>query len=133
MSEALYQKHLNAATQQVRHRDALNRLDDPHQGDSGVVESVSGATNDEGFGEQLPPMVDRIAGVLRSAEREISSFYQAVLRTYGVTQARVAAEDWLELMEHSETPTGDPVRYWRRVTITAADRLATRICNLAEA
>ncbi len=75
-------------------------------------------------------MTDDLALILINAKREIGSFYQAVLKTYGAAEARAAAMDWLDIMESLETLPDKTIRYWRRVTILAADRLATRICSL---
>ncbi len=66
---------------------------------------------------------------LKNAEREISSFYRAVLELHGKQQAQKAARDWIELMEAMTSPMDATIRYWRRVTILAADRLASRICH----
>jgi hypothetical protein len=134
MSDTPDLKNLKDATSEVLQRTVPDRLDDAQQNDSRLAESVSEATDDsEECRDQLSPFAGNITAILRSAEREISSFYQAVLRTYGATQAREAAEDWLESMDHAAAPPDDTIRYWRQVTIAAADRLATRICNVAEA
>ncbi len=66
---------------------------------------------------------------LKNAEKEISSFYRAVLELHGKQQAQDAARDWIELMEAMTSPIDETIRYWRRVTIIAADRLASRICH----
>jgi hypothetical protein len=78
-------------------------------------------------------MTDDLASILANAKREIGSFYQAVLLTYGAAEARAAAKDWLDIMESLETLPNKTGRYWRRVTILAADRLATRVCSLRSA
>lgn len=69
--------------------------------------------------------------ILRSAEKEITSFYGAVWELYGKEQAQKAALDWIEVMEATTTPPDETIAYWRRVTILAADRLASRICHPA--
>lgn len=68
------------------------------------------------------------AVILANAEREIGSFYQAVLLGYGADEANTAMKDWLDIAGHLEPLPDEPIRYWRQVTILAADRLASRIC-----
>jgi hypothetical protein len=61
------------------------------------------------------------------AERELSAFISAVTKSFGPTQARLAAEDWLDesdLMDSSPRPSS---RDWRAVTIAASARLANRL------
>ncbi len=66
---------------------------------------------------------------LKNAEKELSSFYRAVLELHGKEQAQKAARDWIEFLEAMTSPVDETIRYWRRVTILAADRLASRICH----
>jgi hypothetical protein len=76
-----------------------------------------------------PSAAENITAILQRAEHELYSFYHAVLSEYGETEARMAAEDWLEPIEGIQARPDDTVRYWRRLTIAAASRLATRFCN----
>lgn len=78
-------------------------------------------------------MADNMAGMVAKAEREVSSFYQAVLMTYGQDEAMASVRDWLDIMESLESIPDQTIRYWRRVTILAAERLATRICRVQQA
>jgi hypothetical protein len=74
-------------------------------------------------------MADDFILIIRNAEHEISSFYNAVLKTHGAEEAHLATEDWLEVMEDSKAPPDQLPRYWRWITILAAQRLANRICG----
>jgi hypothetical protein len=61
------------------------------------------------------------------AERELSSFINAVTELFGAEQAQVATEDWLEEAELMDSAPRSISRDWRSVTIAAAARLANRI------
>ncbi len=63
---------------------------------------------------------------LAAAERELGAFVTAVRTLFGHAEASRAAEDWIELAEHTATPSADQHPNWRRITIAAASRLATR-------
>ena len=65
------------------------------------------------------------------AERELSSFIAAVTELYGLKQARLAAEDWLEESDLMDRPPRSEVRDWRSVTIAASARLASRVNVIA--
>lgn len=66
------------------------------------------------------------AGLMRSAEQELASFFNAVKQLFGKEQAELSAEDWLhELTEINDLP--DTIRDWRLVTLKASSRLATRV------
>jgi hypothetical protein len=67
------------------------------------------------------------ADLLRTAERELSAFYTAILRRYGPEEARRAAYDWIEEMETMDWPLDGVVPNWRRVSIGAADCVAPRV------
>jgi hypothetical protein len=69
---------------------------------------------------------DKCHEQLVAAERELGAFMTAVRTLFGPTEASRAAEDWIELAEHTEAPSADRHTNWRRVTIAAASRLATR-------
>jgi len=67
-----------------------------------------------------------IADVAKMAERELAAFFNAVRKLFGATQAELAANDWLQELEATDTlPVA--TREWRSITIHAARRLAARI------
>jgi hypothetical protein len=68
-----------------------------------------------------------VADLLRTAERELSAFYAAILRRYGPEEARRAAYDWIEEMETMDWTSDRVVPNWRHVSIVAADYLALRV------
>ncbi|MBV9766417.1 MAG: hypothetical protein JOZ48_16335 [Acidobacteriaceae bacterium] len=51
----------------------------------------------------------------------------AVTELYGPEQARIAAEDWIYRFESTDEPFEFTTGEWRRITIAAASRLATRV------
>ena len=61
------------------------------------------------------------------AERELSSFIEAVTELYGPEQARVSARDWLDESDSMDSPPFSTEREWRAVTIAASARLARRL------
>jgi hypothetical protein len=64
--------------------------------------------------------------LLLEAERQLAAFHQAVLSLHGPEEAQRAAEDWLHELEtraHNE-----PID-WRRISLAAGDRLASRLTN----
>ena len=67
--------------------------------------------------------------ILKNAGQELSSFYQAVAELYGKDQARIAALDWISVIEAMALPIDEAILYCRRVTILAAARLASRTCH----
>jgi hypothetical protein len=68
-----------------------------------------------------------IADLLLTAERELASFYGAIERRYGPEEARKAAHDWIDEVETMDWPEDGILPNWRRVTIVAADCLASRV------
>lgn len=64
---------------------------------------------------------------MRVAGRELGSFISAVTDLYGPEHARIAAEDWLEILESSDRVPDLSARDLRLTTITAAARLANRV------
>jgi hypothetical protein len=68
-----------------------------------------------------------VADLLRTAQRELSAFYTAILRRYGPEEARRAAYDWIEEMETMDWSLDGAVPNWRHVSIVAADHLALRV------
>jgi hypothetical protein len=66
------------------------------------------------------------AGLMSMAERELSAFFNAVTSLFGLEQAKLAAEDWLqELIESDGLPASAPE--WRMVTAKVSTRLASRV------
>ena len=59
--------------------------------------------------------------------RELSAFIAAVSELFGVDEAGVSAEDWLEESELKEISPRSTRRDWRTVTIAASVRLASRL------
>jgi hypothetical protein len=60
------------------------------------------------------------------AERELSAFFTAVNQLFGLEQAELSAEDWLqELIEIDDLPAS--TREWRSITAKASTRLAGRV------
>ncbi len=70
---------------------------------------------------------EHAGSLLHSAEKELAAFSQAVLELFGSEQARLSAEDWIEELELMDLPAGAGSPDWRRLTISAASRLALRV------
>jgi|SRR5271155_2487547 len=68
-----------------------------------------------------------IAAPMIAAEKELASFAGAVEELYGCEQARQSVEDWMEQLDSMDWLQADVVRDWRRLTIAAATRLASRV------
>ena len=79
---------------------------------------------------QEPP-VEPVVEFMTTAERELEAFYEAVFRRYGLNEARMAAQDWIEELETMDWPADWSLPNWRHVTIAAADCLAFRIIGHA--
>ena len=74
--------------------------------------------------------VERVAELMTTAERELVAFYEAVFRQYGLREARMATQDWIEELETMDWPDDcGALPNWRLVTIAAADCLAFRIID----
>jgi hypothetical protein len=67
------------------------------------------------------------AKLMIMAERELGAFISAVTELFGSEQVRLAAEDWLDELELTETLPGLTSRDWRLITISASARLAKRV------
>ena len=61
------------------------------------------------------------------AEHELSSFIAVVISSYGLEQARMSREDWLEEAELIDSPPRSEPRDWHAVTVAASARLAQRV------
>ena len=73
--------------------------------------------------------VERVAEFMTTAERELVAFYEAVFRLYGLKEARMAAQDWIEELKTMDWPADWALPNFRHVTIAAADCLAFRIIH----
>lgn len=62
-----------------------------------------------------------------TAERELAAFYTAVLSRYGPEEARMAACDWIEEAKTMDWTVNGAVPNWCRVSIAAANLLASRV------
>jgi hypothetical protein len=69
------------------------------------------------------PIIDQLS----LADRELSAFFAAVETMYGPKQARLSAEDWLNVTEQVLGENYLTQRDWRAVTIAASSRLAHRL------
>lgn len=71
-----------------------------------------------------PPCPD----LMTMAERELSAFFNAIRELFGLEQAELSAEDWLqELIEIDALPTSP--QEWRLLTTKASSRLASRVSS----
>jgi hypothetical protein len=61
------------------------------------------------------------------AERELASFISAVTELYGVEQAKLSAEVWLDELESTHGMPGSTNHDWRAVTMAASARVANRL------
>jgi hypothetical protein len=101
---------------------------------SALIETVPARRQIPMCGEEKTPIVATqqasaalVADLLRTAERELSAFYTAILRRYGPDEARKAAYDWIEEMETMDWPLDGVFPNCRHVSIVAADFLASRV------
>ena len=76
----------------------------------------------EGTVEDVTREIDEL--ILTAAERELGAFMGAVTELYGPEQATIAAEDWICELESMDEPLGSTSGEWRRITVSAAARLA---------
>jgi hypothetical protein len=74
-----------------------------------------------------PSCVELTSGLLSSAEKELAAYAGAVQELFGSEQARRSIADWMQELQGMDWPDGDRVPDWRRVTIAAATRLASRV------
>lgn len=63
--------------------------------------------------------------IMTMAEQELAAFSSAVRELFGSEQAKISAEDWLQLAAINNLPTSP--REWRLITIKASARLAGRV------
>lgn len=64
---------------------------------------------------------------LQEAERELAAFHKAVLKMHGPEEAQRAADDWIRELE--ATDANEAPANWRRISVAAAGRLASRLVN----
>jgi hypothetical protein len=57
-----------------------------------------------------------VADLLMTAERELATFYTAVVRGHGPEEARKAANDWIEEVETMDWPVDGSIPDWRHVS-----------------
>jgi len=80
--------------------------------------SIDGTTDDcVGFSDRL----------LLRAEKEFGAFARAVGKLFGSAHAGQSIEEWVEEFESIDWPAEGTIPDWRRVTIVAAARLASRV------
>jgi len=70
--------------------------------------------------------VEMIVDLLLTAERELASFYKVIEKRCGREKARRAAHDWIDEVTTMDWPVDGGLPNWRRVSIVAADCLASR-------
>jgi hypothetical protein len=73
-----------------------------------------------------------VADLLMTAERELAAFYTAVVRRYGLEEARRAVCDWIKEMETIDWPADEAVPNWRHISIVAADCLSSRVVESSQ-
>jgi hypothetical protein len=79
---------------------------------------IDGTTDDcVGFSDRLLPR----------AEKELGAFARAVNKLFSSAHVGQSIEDWVEEFESIDWPSGAAIPDWRRVTIVAAARLASRL------
>ena len=79
---------------------------------------IDGTTDDcVGFSDRLLPR----------AEKELGAFARAVNKLFSSAHVGQSIEDWVEEFESIDWPAGGTIPDWRRVTIVAAARLASRV------
>ena len=76
--------------------------------------------------------VGMIADLLLTAEKELASFYSVINRRYGPEEARKAAYDWIDEVMTMDWPVDGRLPNWRRVSIVAADCMASRVIESSQ-
>jgi len=77
--------------------------------------------------QQAP--VERVSELMTTTETELTAFYEAVFRRYGLKEAKKSAQDWIKELETMDWPADGALPNWHQVTIAAADCLAFRIID----
>jgi hypothetical protein len=70
--------------------------------------------------------------LLPRSEKELRAFARAVDKLFGSAHVGQSMEDWVEEFESIDWPAGGAIPDWRRVTIVAAARLASRVESKTE-
>jgi hypothetical protein len=65
--------------------------------------------------------------LLPRAKGELGSFAGAVNKLFGSAHVGESLEEWLEELGSIDWPAGEAIPDWRRITITAGARLASRL------
>src|SRR4051794_17165415 len=89
-----------------------------------VPQSIPGK---ERTSNEVPTCVELMA----MAQRELGTFLRAVTELFDSEQARLSAEDWLDELESVDSLPGLACDEWRRITIAAGARLASRLMDPA--
>ena len=66
------------------------------------------------------------ADLAKMAERELTSFFNAVASLFGDEQAELSAQEWLREVDKAEH-LPESTREWRRISLKVSSRLATRV------
>ena len=66
------------------------------------------------------------AELATTAEQELNAFFKAVMNLFGPEQAELSADDWLNEFTTAKTLPAS-LREWRKITLKACARLATRV------
>lgn len=72
-------------------------------------------------------MADSISSVRKvsnAAQKELQAFLGAVTEIFGESRTQRAGEFWLEALENFDGVVADTEKFFRRVTIQAANQLA---------
>lgn len=67
------------------------------------------------------------ADLMIAAERELAAFLSAVTELYGIEQAKMAAEVWLEELEMMNRLPGRASLDWRNVSVASVASLANHL------
>jgi hypothetical protein len=78
------------------------------------------------FNNLRESVTSNCADLSKMAERELTSFFNAVASMFGDEQAELSAQDWLkEVAKADHLP--ESTREWRRISLAVSSRLATRV------
>jgi hypothetical protein len=67
--------------------------------------------------------------MMAAAEQKLAAFVASVRELHGFEQAMLSAEDWLEELALMDRLPGSTTGGWRRVTVAASARLASRLTH----
>jgi len=83
--------------------------------------------DEDAVSTQKPSANPNCAELMTLAERELAAFVGAVTELCGPQRAGLAADVWLHELESLAALPGPTSRDWRRVTVAALARLASRL------